>query len=589
MKKVFKLANNELKKTFMRPSMYILTALLFLALVICSFVFKPTETRREISITGDSIFMVYNEFTEKENSFNAQITSAKNNYEAYLETDNTKNTFKQYFVELNNVYFENLFLSAADYATGNLSKKDDVINCLISTKTYAGTIMNYMSSNLKDKQLGFYLPQKVYDDLFKYLTKLSESIKKKAEMEEFTQDAMLAEANFILKNFRNDNIIQSKIDSIKNLEEINKDDFKTKFDAIINEYYYKNFDRNTGEIIGKLKAKRDVVYNYYSDAQTKIESGELTKQDAIDGLSYRIVSYQAFVYECTKILNDEFILTLAGNKKDSELENYIGFSSNSVYNTREELSKAYFFYNNTDLNSNDFLDAFNFNTNSGYETNAYDFTIFAMQILMILIIVFCIFFAGSSIVGEQSLGTLKMTATRPYSRNKLLSGKILSCVFVGIILMLVSFVASFVVGTAMYGFTFKNVLVVLNSTNVMILNPFVLLILYLFSCLINIVFYISLAMVISLILKNNVVSVFLSSIVYFATIIINSLVSSSVIKFIPTVHLDVYKYLTNSSLGFLKFNVIPDVNLYISLGVIIACGFVMNLASHLIFTRRDIA
>lgn len=587
MKKIFQLANVELKKTFMRPSLYILTALLFMALVVSAFIFSPEKTKSTYKITGESIYAIYNDFESKIDDINSELTDAKNTYDSYIESENTKAKLKNYFITLNNTYFENLYTYAMAYASNNPSMKNNVIDCLVSTKNYTGEIMTYMSNNINNKYLAFYMTQDNYDNLFKYLTKLSENIKKRSDLLEFDKEAIIADCNYIFVNYKN--TIQNKIDLINNFQDIDKEQFKNEFDTIIEEYYYKNIDKNTNAITGKLKTKYQDVKDYFYSAQTKIANEEMSKQDAMNELHHKIISYESFVNQCSTIINKEFVLKLIGNKKDSEISYYIGLTDTSVYNTKEELTRAHYFYENSDLNANDFLNSFNFNMRSDYEPNAYDFTVFAMQILMIFIIVFCVFFAGSSIIGEKSLGTLKMTATRPYTRNKLLSGKMLSCIFVGIILLLVSFVASFVVGIAMYGINSMNVLLVVDATKTLVINPIIVLALYLVSCFVNIVFYICLAMVISMILNNTALSVFITSVIYFVSIILNAIVNSPVLKFLPTSHLDLFKYFTKGSLGFLKFNIIPDINLIVSIIVVVATIFVMNLISHLIFTKKDIA
>ena len=96
-------------------------------------------------------------------------------------------------------------------------------------------------------------------------------------------------------------------------------------------------------------------------------------------------------------------------------------------------------------------------------------------------------------------------------------------------------------------------------------------------------------MFICLIFKSNTLSVFIASILYFIQIIFNGLISSVWLKYTPFGHFDLFKYFGNSELGFLKFNILPDANFFISALIIGLMIVVFNVISHMIFKSRDIA
>ena len=294
----------------------------------------------------------------------------------------------------------------------------------------------------------------------------------------------------------------------------------------------------------------------------------------------------AFTYGFEDIIKEK-TTSVIGNKTDDEIITYNGFSGVSIYNLKREITVSDYFYKNNTFGY-EYLNAFNFNQNSGINTNAYDFAFYAMQILSSLIIIFVIFFASSSIVGEQNAGTLKMTATRPYTRNKIYSGKFLATFNVALILLIISLVASLVVGAATFGFTTQNVLVVMNASEVFILNPAVLMLIYVVSILIDIIFYIALAILISMLIKQTTINTALTSGIFIASTVITGTATASWIRFVPTTHLGLFKYFTTSNTSMFSFSVVPGINFITSLLIIVICIFAFDLIGRLLFTHKSI-
>ena len=260
------------------------------------------------------------------------------------------------------------------------------------------------------------------------------------------------------------------------------------------------------------------------------------------------------------------------------------------YTLEESLTKNTYLLDNGKFDK-DFANNFNFGTTAGFTTTAYDFTIYAMQILTFIIAVFCLFFGAGLIAGEFTGKTMKMLAIRPYTRNKIYLGKLLACVAFMLILLLISFVASFVVGAILYGVDLPNVLLIINATSATVAHPMVVMLIYLASSILNLLFYISLALLLSVVFRSSTVAVLTSFIIYVVTILCNMLmVTVSWFKWLPIAHLDIFKYFggASSTGGFLTFNTIIDANLWLSFGYILGIIFVFNLASLIVFKKRNI-
>ena len=211
-----------------------------------------------------------------------------------------------------------------------------------------------------------------------------------------------------------------------------------------------------------------------------------------------------------------------------------------------------------------------------------------MQILSVLIILFVIFFASGMISGEQNSGTLKMTAIRPFTRNKIYSGKFLACFNVALILLLISMIASIAVGIASFGFTTQSALVVINASSVIVINPILLLLIYFISILLDIVFYIALAILISMLIKPTTISTAITASIFIVTTILTGTTGASWLRFIPTTHLGLYKYFTSSNLSMFSFSIVPGVNLVTSIIFTIVSVLIIDLLGILLFTHRSL-
>ena len=116
-----------------------------------------------------------------------------------------------------------------------------------------------------------------------------------------------------------------------------------------------------------------------------------------------------------------------------------------------------------------------------------------------------------------------------------------------------------------------------------------MLLFYFLSLVANLLFYISLAMLICLLFKSNTLSVFLTNIVFAAQIVLNGVVNKVWLKYTIFGHFDLFKYFGSSKFGFLSMNILPDSNFTTS-ALVLGFGIVlMNIISHFLFKRKDIA
>lgn len=593
MKKVFKLALAEFNKIFYRPSIFILTALLIIVLVVSNFYFKPTTTVNKLSYVAENVESVYNQFMSSSTSGN---TTTKASIDKYV-ADTKKEIDESYYnlvsidkyqeltdqVLVITTYYEKQFINELLYivkltpAEFNSTRKTRTIAIFNEFRTKCSDITNYLASNIKDTKLNFYMSQTDYDFIYSKFMNLHDDLL--ADYSTYTLQDFISRAEILRNKYKSflegkdAQTISEISQKLNSFEKIELD--ATLFKAMIDTYY-----------TGPVEKLEKIYFKNIKDTYLPIATSN--QQEDMDKLNDVIAKYHSYANMNMTVLKNKFTLYHIGNKSDTELKELVGFSEVSKYKLTEQVQTYQYLLDNEKYDY-DYLTSFNFNVASGESANVYDYTFFTMQILSLLITIFTIFYACSSIAGDQSTGTMKMIAIRPYSRNKLFSGKYLSCFLFALLLLIVSFVASFVVGAVSYGVTFAPCLIVFNSTVVAEISPLIILGLYFLSLAFNVLFFISLAMFLSLICKSNTLSVFLTSIILIVGIILNGLVSGVWLKYLPLAHLDLFKYLGNSKLGLFSNNILPDTNFVLSFGIVLGIIVFMNIFSHIIFKRRDIA
>lgn len=571
MKKIFRLAAAEFNKIFYRPSIFILTALLIVTLVLTNLLYSPSQNTTKLSYSGQSVSAVYQEFHSSANTINKSsidnsIETLYNQIEdqfSSIERDDKLTNLQNRVYEIYSYITNDLREDQISASTGGSESFIAIFNEL---KQMCSDLMSYLAT-LQSETLNFYLTVNNYNTIYNEIEDLYDAIPQNFDAYRTVED-FIDLANSIRRGFP----LSSSRQIVANLQKLSIDP-DTYYELI--QTYYTN-----------AKLTLNDVYN--AQIETFLdEHFESTDEEDIKQMNEYIAEYYSYADMNMTVLENKFMLLRIGDKSDTDLENLIGYTEVSKYALNEQNTIYDYLLENEDFEYN-YLTSFNFNVASGATSNAYDYTVYTMQILSVLIIVFTIFYACSSIAGDQASGTMKMIAIRPYTRNKLFAGKYLSCVMFGIMLMLISTVASFVVGIIMYGLPMTSCLVVFNSSSVISIHPILLLLLYLLSLFVNLLFYISLAMFICLLFKSNTLSVFLTTIIYAAQIVLSGLVGSAWLKYTPFGHFDLFKYFGNSHLGMFSMNILPDSNFLTSAIVLGLMIVIFNSLSHLIFKRRDI-
>lgn len=569
--KIFRLARAELNKLFQRPAIFLMAGFLVVALVLVSFFYNPTlRTDTRISYQGANTTEIHTQFQAEKTTIIAELSSLVD--EINTETYNINNNSSR-LDELKNL-IANAEGALEDFHSELLKDSKNINNMRSKLEVYKTRVLNIQTFlSTIETNIDFFITTGQLNTLKSFFERLNNDIP--SNTTNYTVDNMVELGNFLVLNRNFSDHVYPTLNALK---EITLD--VTEVNRLV-EQYYNNIA--VGED-SRLSLYENQIEEYYL---AHIGSSE---EEDMQELNDMFSNYKSIVLMAKECLDNSFTLLKMNDISNATLSSYVGFSDLNKYTLEEALTKNTYLLDNGKFDK-DFANNFNFGTTAGFTTTAYDFTIYAMQILTFIIAVFCLFFGAGLIAGEFTGKTMKMLAIRPYTRNKIYLGKLLACVAFMLILLLISFVASFVVGAILYGVDLPNVLLIINATSATVVHPMVVMLIYLASSILNLLFYISLALLLSVVFRSSTVAVLTSFIVYVVTILCNMLmVTVSWFKWLPIAHLDIFKYFggASSTGGFLTFNTIIDANLWLSFGYILGIILVFNLASLIVFKKRNI-
>lgn len=569
--KIFRLARAELNKLFQRPAIFLMAGFLVVALVLVSFFYNPTlRTDTRISYQGANTTEIHTQFQAEKTTIIAELSSLVD--EINTETYNINNNSSR-LDELKNL-IANAEGALEDFHSELLKDSKNINNMRSKLEVYKTRVLNIQTFlSTIETNIDFFITTGQLNTLKSFFERLNNDIP--SNTTNYTVDNMVELGNFLVLNRNFSDHVYPTLNALK---EITLD--VTEVNRLV-EQYYNNIA--VGED-SRLSLYENQIEEYYL---AHIGSSE---EEDMQELNDMFSNYKSIVLMAKECLDNSFTLLKMNDISNATLSSYVGFSDLNKYTLEESLTKNTYLLDNGKFDK-DFANNFNFGTTAGFTTTAYDFTIYAMQILTFIIAVFCLFFGAGLIAGEFTGKTMKMLAIRPYTRNKIYLGKLLACVAFMLILLLISFVASFVVGAILYGVDLPNVLLIINATSATVAHPMVVMLIYLASSILNLLFYISLALLLSVVFRSSTVAVLTSFIVYVVTILCNMLmVTVSWFKWLPIAHLDIFKYFggASSTGGFLTFNTIIDANLWLSFGYILGIILVFNLASLIVFKKRNI-
>ncbi len=590
--KVFRLVNAELRKIFLRPTIFIMIAVLVLGAFISLLAFNPDNKSQSsaIEVEGTTISAIYNNFTQ---------SSSSSKFTTKFDLDNKLEQSKENLLNFTTKddVLTNLTAIAgkgqkaqSDYNNLQIALENAARPTTLAPETYyrqANTCLATFKTSLNETIIAFanfsqsnkyYLTKDEYDHISNTLSKIDNVVVAHTTL----QNQKVYET--ILSTLRKNNFNDLMTDFIANVKPINLE--IEKYNDIIKNYY-----DTSKAVLGSAEEPESLmgkIYTYY------VENASEGKQEKRDEIALLISDYKAYINMTCENLRCALELEISNDITDKQMQTYINYSNFNKLMSSSTLSKNAYMIENG-INPRTTLETMNFGVNSGDETNAWDFIAFSMNISSLIIIVFCVLICSKSIAGEQTGGTMKMLAIRPYSRNKILGGKLLSTMFFSMIFVLFSFIVSFAIGWAFYGLPGQMMIGVFNGTNVIYTHPIVFCLFLTLSLFLKIFIYVSIATMISVTFRSYTGSSMVSFAIVILTLILNGVLGGKhFFKYFPMANFDIYKYFTTSqtAMGFkaiFSSPLIIDTSFLFTFLYALGMILVFNLISFICFNKKDIA
>lgn len=587
---MFKLNRIELKKIFLRPAVYVMLFVLAAVLVVSGLLYSntprvsPTTNFGGVNQTVSMAFSAFNTSSsvDAKPSLDESLEMAKSAVENFEGQDSVylalKSNIEQidYTLSKNDPDKKTFKFALLQYAqTQTESTKATFLEVSNKTALLADNLYKICKNQITSSNIDFYITKTNLDAIQFYAQNLYLAFPPSTDLATFSRDALVEFGNNLCDHY----LPTDELLIINSTEKIAFEDEQK--DAILQKYYLPIVSTTNDSVLDGIYDEISAFVASHADSQTAED------QAAFNALTTK---YKLACQTAVNLIYDEFTLAKAGNISETVINSYIGFADFNAYNLKQNITLNNYLLDNQIFDGK-YLTGFNFNTASGYTNSAYDFAVFAMQILFVVLTLFGIFFAVTIMAGDFQNGAIKMLATRPIKRTSIVGGKTLASINFTLIFAIFSLVASFVVGYAMFGLGDANVMLsVFNAQTVFACHPAIMLTVFFLLGMLNVVFFIVLANLFAVMLRSSLGAMFLTLIVYVGHLVLSSMfIGASWFMFTPFAYLDLFKFMGGAGAGgFLSFGTGIGFDFWISALMLLAMIALIDVLSKLIFKKRDI-
>lgn len=611
---MFKLLKGEIKKLLLKPSLFILILILGIVIGFSYSMFQP-EIRVDNRATfasekNSTIQSVYDKFmtgginqTFSKDSSLAQLNNANdliNTYSDYIITYQDKDVITllnelKVDVEstLNNFYAKKTSIFSSDVSTINCKEIGDIVG------------------ELKTKSNVLY--EKFYEITSKANPIVLVSL---SEMEEILNNLQAAKNLFSRLNddvapYAYNNTNNSYVKELVN--KFFKVDCLSYFNCLADGIYeYSSTPVFNNLISVKLTSDfiTDLKQNYLAVAENRtdkiandIEEFKTTniaehnlEEKYINEINLLVSKYYATCKQMYDILVNKITLEISKDYREEKFVTFYSFEKFDRYNLKEVIvaQEALFANNKADF---EYANVLSTSTTSNFDINAYDFAFYILNLFSFVLIIYAILMASSIVATEQNNGTLKLIAIRPYTRGKILASKIFAVLTFIVIFTLFSFILSFIAGYFLFGINSMDMLVIYDGTTAFVSSPLVILFIYTLCLMVKIIAYAMIALALSIVFRNSLISTIISTIFLFVTAIFSSFLGTiSIYKYFPFSNFDLFKYFgsgvgTNTgtiNAGQFNSQILPDTTFTFSLIIALSTIAIMYIISKVVFEKRDL-
>lgn len=381
---------------------------------------------------------------------------------------------------------------------------------------------------------------------------------------------------------------------------------KENLDGIdIANFYIKTFALDNTNIYqvkltnATLESYKKIRNNVEENKSAILERIKAHKTDeSVKNIQKSITEYNLLNKAYNELINDSIILNLSEEYRSEDFVNLYNYKLDAFnnYEYRESIVTNKYYINNN-VYSNSFSNNFVFGQNSSTTTSAMDFMYFSMEICTVLIIIFGMMMICNLITSETESGTIKLLLTRPYKRSKIITAKLFATIFFVLTFVLFSSIISFAGGYFIYGYNGANILTVFNGSTAIVMNPIVLMLINIITLIFDIIFYVIVALMISILFKNYAGSISTCLVLIIVAYTLNALFASSFwFSLLPSMNLHLFKYFGNSFSSLATNSIIQSImitpiqstmNFVYSLLLILGYSAVYIAISYAVFNKRD--
>ena len=536
---MFKVISAEFKKILSKPGIYVLSVFLALILVMGVFIYNPKiEDSNQISFGKASNFL------EKYAVF---IGDDETNKTAGIKVEADQNV--QLAIDNINSYSINTF-------TGSISQKENIENLLKDInekyKEYVDCSIDGLDSTIV----------KTRNDLVQSFENLNSAIvNANIQAANGSYSIVMTESVYNTYTKQYKEILtwaQTTVKKEQLADHCNtyKTKYKDNFINNINKFIYPTLsnsfikDFTTDGAGTKLNTLNKRLTSIMDEVNTNLALVQADNNKNITLSKKMNELAQKYVDTCDTFVNlIKYSLITNANKELSTTEqmNSMYLSNISAYNSKSLLVRyEYLFEKN--LTENNFAKPLTIGSTSNDEINAYDYAYFVLKLFSFVIIAFSIMSACHSIAGEIKEGSMRYLAIRPVSRSKILFGKLLSILILSSILSIFSAIIALLVGGAVYGFGSLNILTIFNGSIAVQMHPIIMILIYLISLILELAVYTSIALMLSSIIKSDLLSVTLMLLLYLLNTLLPVFVTgiNSWLTFYPFAHINLYSLFGSS-------------------------------------------
>ena len=338
-----------------------------------------------------------------------------------------------------------------------------------------------------------------------------------------------------------------------------------------------------------------------SDKKVIIENiNKLKTETTTNNIAIEISNYEYLSEAYRNVVNQIALKSLlkeipVSAIRDAKIE-VLDLKSFNAYTNNQNISQNKYQIKNN-VYSNNVGAVFSFGNTSQSSESMFDRIYSTLKICTIFIIIFTIMMISGLVTSETENGTIKLLLIRPYNRSKILIGKMLATLFFSIIFVILTCLISGVAGIIMFKApVMSNVLVTFNASKTFLINPILLLLLFIVSCILDIIFYLILSLTISVLFRSYVGAITTSFLVYVGAIIVGALIPNSVAyAYIPFTNISLFRFFGGELIGsggakiaeFFNAPVQSSQNFYTSLLISGITSIVLLTVTLITFNRRD--